>query len=459
VRVSGDAKIVARRRHRLAFWIAGLALLDAVAFACVPAAALIVRFGGKVPIEHAVPYMWFMPVLGLWRFFTAVLCDLYNFRNRLTLADFIFNAAGAALLSIAGGYFFLASVQLYYLPETQLSRFTSALDALGLFAWFVVSRWAMLKVLRARGYRVHLFVLGANDAHGALTAEIRAHAPAMLQVSESDASLPMNDQIAQLQASGLVDQIVVADVELAQQELNALLRNCERNGADLYLLPGVNMSIIASTRVSSIAGLPLVPLQPTFLASVYRPIKRAIDIVVAATLLLTCAPFALIIALLVRMESPGPVIFSQERVGLHGRRFRVHKFRTMIANAEAESGPVLSPSGDPRITRLGRIMRKYRIDEWPQFWNVLMGDMSLVGPRPERPEFIEKFIAENPLYERRFLVQPGLTGLAQIHGRYDSDYLHKLRYDLIYINSISPIADARILLATIRTVLTAHGAQ
>ncbi|MEX2015390.1 MAG: sugar transferase, partial [Candidatus Hydrogenedentales bacterium] len=122
------------------------------------------------------------------------------------------------------------------------------------------------------------------------------------------------------------------------------------------------------------------------------------------------------------------------------------------------SGPVLATANDPRITPVGRMLRRMRIDEIPQLWNVLRGDMSLVGPRPERADFIARFTQETPLYERRFLVKPGLTGLAQIHGRYDTDYAQKLRYDLIYINTLSLQTDLRILLATIRTVLTARGA-
>jgi exopolysaccharide biosynthesis polyprenyl glycosylphosphotransferase len=260
-------------------------------------------------------------------------------------------------------------------------------------------------------------------------------------------------------AAGRVDQIVLADVSLPQVELNALLAQCDRTDADVFLLPGIDMSIIANTRVCSIAGLPLIPMRPPILTSAYGPVKRIIDVTVSVLLLILGLPIAAIVSLLIRAESAGPVLFSQDRAGLDRRPYRLYKFRTMVADAESETGPVLSQRGDPRVTRLGRTLRKYRIDEWPQLWNVLIGQMSLVGPRPERPEFIERFIAENPLYERRFLVKPGLTGLAQIHGRYDSDYAHKLRYDLIYINSVSFLTDAQILASTIRTIFTGYGAR
>ena len=130
----------------------------------------------------------------------------------------------------------------------------------------------------------------------------------------------------------------------------------------------------------------------------------------------------------------------------------------MRADAEEETGPVLATEDDDRVTPIGRWLRRWRIDEIPQLINVIRGEMSLVGPRPERQEFVDKFLEENPLYERRLAMRPGLTGLAQIHGRYDTDYAQKLRYDLLYINSASILLDLRILLATVQTVLTARGA-
>jgi exopolysaccharide biosynthesis polyprenyl glycosylphosphotransferase len=437
-----------------------LLFVDLIAFAGSFAAALVIRFGPSVPPEHQLPYLYFWPLLVLWRVFCAGAFDLYDFRRRLTLSDFAFNAFGAAIVAVLGGYILLATVQLYYLPETKLSRVAAGIDLALLAAWFTLSRWSVLLLLRAKGHRVRLLVLGAEESHAALADEIRAHAPKMLDVAAAGgASTTYAERLSQALAAGPIDQIVLADVNLPQSELNALLAQCERTDADVFLLPGIDISIIASTRVCSIAGLPLVPLRPSILASAYGPVKRLIDVVVSALLLILGAPAAAVVAIMIRAESGGPVLFSQERSGFNRRPYRVYKFRTMVADAESQTGPVLSQHGDPRVTRLGKFLRSYRIDEWPQLWNVFAGEMSLVGPRPERPEFIDRFVAENPLYERRFLVKPGLTGLAQIHGRYDSDYAHKLRYDLIYINSVSPLTDAQILLATIRTILTAHGAR
>lgn len=434
---------------------------DVIAFAASIAGALIFRFGAAVPYEHQIPYLYFWPLLLIWRVFCAGAFDLYDFRRRLTLNDFAFNAIGASAVAVLGGYILLATVQLYYLPETKLSRVAAGIDLILLAGWFIVSRGFVLMLLRARGHRVRLLVLGPEESHRALAAEIRAHAPTMLDVitAEPNATNSYAESLRDALAGGRVDQIVLADVALPQSELNALLAQCDRTDADVFLLPGIDMSIIANTRVCSIAGLPLIPMRPTILASAYAPVKRIIDVTVSALLLILGLPVAAIVALLIRAESKGSTFFSQERAGLSRKPYRLYKFRTMIADAELETGPVLSQRGDPRVTRLGKTLRKYRIDEWPQLWNVLLGQMSLVGPRPERPEFIERFIAENPLYERRFLVKPGLTGLAQIHGRYDSDYAHKLRYDLIYINSVSFLTDAQILASTIRTIFTGYGAR
>jgi lipopolysaccharide/colanic/teichoic acid biosynthesis glycosyltransferase len=167
-----------------------------------------------------------------------------------------------------------------------------------------------------------------------------------------------------------------------------------------------------------------------------------------------------LVALLIRLDSPGPVIYSQERVGQHGKPFRIYKFRSMVQDAEKMTGPQWAAKNDPRITRVGRWIRKLRIDEIPQFWNVLKGEMSLVGPRPERPYFVEKFKKEIPLYTRRLRVRPGISGWAQIKGAYDSsidDVKQKLQYDLFYLENMSLRMDLKILLNTVYVILTGRG--
>jgi lipopolysaccharide/colanic/teichoic acid biosynthesis glycosyltransferase len=161
-----------------------------------------------------------------------------------------------------------------------------------------------------------------------------------------------------------------------------------------------------------------------------------------------------------RVESPGPVFYRQERVGKDGRLFSVIKFRSMVANAEKLTGPKWADKDDPRITHVGRFIRKWRLDEIPQFINVLRGEMSIVGPRPERPYFVEKLRKEYPLYARRLRVQPGITGWAQVKGDYDTtieNVKQKLQYDLFYLENMSLKMDLKIIMHTVYVMLAGRG--
>jgi exopolysaccharide biosynthesis polyprenyl glycosylphosphotransferase len=195
-------------------------------------------------------------------------------------------------------------------------------------------------------------------------------------------------------------------------------------------------------------GRALSPLTPA-----QQWIKRALDLIGALCLLLLTAPLMLLAALLIRLTSPGPAFFTQTRVGKDGREFPLLKLRTMIAGAEARTGPVLATSGDPRVTAIGRILRAAHLDELPQLFNVLLGEMSLIGPRPERPHFVNIYRRCLPGYERRLAVRPGITGLAQTSCPYRTAPARKLRFDLQYIENYSLALDAKIVLRTIRTVL------
>ena len=192
-----------------------------------------------------------------------------------------------------------------------------------------------------------------------------------------------------------------------------------------------------------------------------RRIKRAFDICAAFGLLVLTSPITLLTALAVKLESPGPIIYSQTRVGHFGKTFLVYKFRSMRSDAEKD-GAVWAQKGDPRVTRVGRYIRKTRIDELPQLWNVLKGEMSLIGPRPERPEFVSELEKEIPFYSLRHAVKPGVTGWAQVCYPYGSsvdDARRKLEYDLYYAKNISILLDIRILLKTIGVVLFPKGAR
>jgi sugar transferase (PEP-CTERM system associated) len=191
-------------------------------------------------------------------------------------------------------------------------------------------------------------------------------------------------------------------------------------------------------------------------------VKRLFDILIASLLILLTLPLMIVVALLIKVESCGPILYRQERVGWRGRSFVLFKFRSMRQDAEAGGAPVWAAQRDSRVTRVGRFIRYTRIDELPQLWNVLRGEMSIIGPRPERPYFVERLAAIIPFYAERHFVKPGITGWAQINLPYGASFeeaREKLRYDLYYIKNRSLLFDLRILLATVRVVLLQEGAR
>jgi exopolysaccharide biosynthesis polyprenyl glycosylphosphotransferase len=214
---------------------------------------------------------------------------------------------------------------------------------------------------------------------------------------------------------------------------------------------GANAAIVGDLVLLHRAPNPLTPSQ--------RFLKRIFDVAGALCLLVLTAPTMLLAALLIRLTSRGPAIYSQTRVGSDGREFSLYKLRTMIAGAEARTGPVMATAGDPRITRVGRTLRATRLDELPQLFNVLRGEMSLIGPRPERPHFVRIFRRRYPGYDFRLGVKPGISGLAQTSCRYSTTPALKLRFDLRYIHHYSLLLDCEIAVRTIFTVLQPSRAE
>jgi exopolysaccharide biosynthesis polyprenyl glycosylphosphotransferase len=257
-----------------------------------------------------------------------------------------------------------------------------------------------------------------------------------------------------------VSGIVVANGD--HQKLPGLLRHCRRNG--IQLLPErmfwerqLGFIDIDSHEPTSVnmeyAGRRHVLQELT---------KRIFDLVFATVLLVAGLPLMLLVALLVKFDSAGPIIYRQERVGLRGRVFTLYKFRSMQQNAEADGSPRWASIGDPRITRVGRFLRYTRIDELPQILNVLRGEMSIIGPRPERPFFVEKLAAAIPSYSLRHSVRPGITGWAQVNASYGAsieDARVKFSYDMYYLKHRGLVLDAMVLIRTLRVVMFQEGAR
>ncbi|MEO8276740.1 MAG: sugar transferase [Thermoanaerobaculia bacterium] len=265
-------------------------------------------------------------------------------------------------------------------------------------------------------------------------------------------------ELERLLAEGEVDDVILApEADGWQIALLDEIAGHREHRPTVLLLPGPFESLIGTMRYRWINDLPLVEVMGEGDWRAPMPVKRVLDLAGAGVLALLSAPICLLVATAVRVSSQGPVLFRQQRLGRALRPFEVVKFRTMIDNAERESGEVLARRGDPRLTPVGGFLRRYRLDELPQLWNVFAGDMSLVGPRPERPGFVQQHLANVPGYAERFAVPPGLTGLAQVNGEYHSTAENKLRYDLAYISNRTLWLDLSILVRTVRIVLTSQG--
>lgn len=257
-----------------------------------------------------------------------------------------------------------------------------------------------------------------------------------------------------------VQEIVIALEKEDHDVLVAVISKTEGKDIKLKIVPDLYEILSGQARTSQIYGMPLIDIMPELMPEWEKKLKRLSDIFVALVLLFINAPVILITALAIKLDSKGPVFFKQERSGLNGKTFKMVKFRSMYQDAEKHTGPVWSMKNDPRITKVGRIIRKLRIDELPQMYNVLKGEMSLVGPRPERPYFVEKLSDEIPYYKRRLKVRPGITGWAQVKHKYDEsieDVKIKLRYDLFYIENMSIRMDMKILFRTVFVVIFGKG--
>ena len=255
-----------------------------------------------------------------------------------------------------------------------------------------------------------------------------------------------------------VDELIFASEKSWKEKIFETLSQAQvEKDLLITVLPSVYEMAIGRLKHVNIHDIPLLELRKSPNEPFQRVLKRSFDIAFSLLVLLASLPLTIIISFVIKLFSPGPVIYSQERVGRGNRTFQLYKFRTMIADAEKDSGPVMSQLNDPRVTKAGRVLRRFRLDEIPQFLNVLKGNMSMVGPRPERPLFVRKFSAETPEYNERHKVKPGLTGLAQIRAHYETGAETKLMYDLSYIFNYSFSLDLLIIMETIRVVLTRRG--
>lgn len=408
----------------------------------------------------------FLGVQGLMLYFFG----FYDPPRRLGRLDRLRGLTAAASFGalLLAGFFFLAarefprSVIVVYLP----------LDVVLLYAW----RSTLARMARPETRRVAIVGRGGlaqevaekinlHHWHGL---EVVGHVPAPgtgeedPHVARGESPLGPHlgeaDDLPRLLADGVIDDIILAaDPYAWQTRLLDRLSGARPARSSVLLLPGPFESLIGRMRYRWVHDLPLIEVIRESEWRLHHPVKRFFDLTAGIVLLLLSLPLLLVCALLVKATSPGPVFYRQQRVGRGRRPITLVKLRTMRIDAEADGSEVLACRDDPRLTPIGALLRRYRLDELPQLFNVLAGSMSLVGPRPERPGFVERNLREIPGYAERFSLAPGLTGLAQVNGEYDSTAANKLRYDLAYLANWSLWLDLSILFRTIKIVLTSRG--
>ena len=447
--------------------------LEAAIIALAVAAGAWLRLGGDANSLFWAEYGWQKMLL------VTIVCQLclyysglYDFRivsDRPELFIRLIQALGATCVILAVAY--------YWFPQLILGRGVFILFVgivlFVLTGWRVAFEW----VTRALGPSERLLLIGTGDGAVKLARELHElrHTlgvqivgfvdPDPAQVGRPVLNPGVIGTIGEVPAivrAERVDRVVVSLVDArGKLPVDQLL--------EMKLNDGVAFDHLASVYEEYTGKIAVENLRPSWFifsdgfrkSAVLITVKRIVDLIVGAIGLVLALPIMAIVALLVRLTSRGPVLYHQARVGQHGRIFTVHKFRSMVADAEADTGAIWARENDSRVTPIGGLLRRTRLDELPQLWNVLRGDMSLVGPRPERPEFVRSLTDQIPFYGQRHVVRPGLTGWAQVRYTYCAtveDAMEKLQYDLYYIKNMSLALDLFVLFSTVKTVLQRRGA-
>jgi exopolysaccharide biosynthesis polyprenyl glycosylphosphotransferase len=424
--------------------------------------------GGEQP--DPARYVAAAPVLIVVVIAVFAFMNAYRIQRGVQFIDELFTALKAMAVAVVVVF---ALIGLYRDSAFTYSRLTFVYWAVLATILILLGRYA-LRRLRARRWQVgagvdRVIVVGAGTAADLVLQRIRMfpdygyHVVGLVTdgLKQGDSVggsevLGTRDDLRRLVTERKVNLVFVAEPDLAQDDILQLVDSCRDCGADFRIVPSMLEIMTSRVTADQLDGIPLLQFRHGLDVDAAKATsKRLLDIVVAAVGMILISPLLLVIALLVKLGSPGPVLLHQERAGLDEKQMTMHKFRTMSANAEADTGPVWAATDDPRRTSIGKFLRRFSLDELPQLWNVVKGEMSLVGPRPERPQFVQEFKERVPRYADRHLVRPGLTGWAQVNDlRGQTSVDERLIYDLYYIENWSLAFDLKIILITLFRIFT-----
>lgn len=400
---------------------------------------------GKVPLE---PWPWLLVVALAALLAHALAATWSEPLAALRERGGLLVASVLAALLLVGAFFVLGRA----LPRTVALLYVPA--AWGLHALFR----GLVERLFPPAPRAALVLGAGEDARRAAAALGAGEVPGYsLLAWETDAVSAIGDGAEKGSPRGAAAVVLASGNPREREAFASLVEGSAEGGFELWLLPGLADVVVSHVATRSLGDLPLVPVEAKGASAPAFALRRVVDLAAGFPLALLGAIPVAAASLLVVLETPGPAWIRQRRVGRGGREFEVWKVRTMREDAERATGPVLASPGDERVTKVGRWLRRTRVDELPQLLQVLSGEMSLVGPRPERPELVAVYAAEEPLYRLRHLLKPGLTGLAQVMGAYATKPDVKLRYDLGYLFHWSPVLDLFVLARTVTTVLRVSG--
>jgi exopolysaccharide biosynthesis polyprenyl glycosylphosphotransferase len=418
-------------------------VLDAVGLYGAMVAINTVRFGTDWPTYPVSHYVVGFSIATAIHLVIGYLSGLYEREPRLGSRPWLPRVVVATGIAIAVQGVAFVVLDRYLMPRLNLL-------ALGVVGSLVVTANRQISRGLTRWYQgpPRVALIGPPDAVAAARTQLGRSDREAIVVAQARSVDGLVDRV---RSSGATD-VLLLDVDAFGRVFPEPLGTCEAAGVGFLQRVGAPETLLGLTAVREVAGMPFVRLRSHTLSSHQVRLKRLMDLTVLVVTAPISIPVLVLLALYVRLRAGAPVLYRQTRVGRDGRLFTLVKFRTMVPDAES-AGAVLARVGDPRVVAGLGWMRSTRADELPQLWNVLRGEMSLVGPRPERPEFTAELAQRIPGYERRHELAPGLTGLAQVNGRYDTDAAFKLGHDLQYLVNWSPVLDLQILVRTVWVVM------